>query len=86
MNIKTYDLTEYKSIMWRQTSFRTISDALMNSNPNLVNVWLPSAYSIYYAFQANIADVLNGKDIDTAVDEMVATVEAALASYSAQNN
>ncbi|MBQ5365678.1 MAG: extracellular solute-binding protein [Spirochaetales bacterium] len=86
VNIKTYDMTEYKSIMWRQTSFRTISDALMNSNPNLVNVWLPSAYSIYYAFQANIADVLNGKDIDTAVEEMVATVEAALASYSAQNN
>lgn len=85
VNLKAYDITEYKAIMWKCSPIKTASDSLIHSNPDLVNVWLPSAYSIYYAFQANIADVLNGKDIDTAVDEMVATVQSALDTYAAQN-
>ena len=85
VNMKAYDMTEYKATLWKNPSYRTAAESLLNSNPDMVNVWLPSAYSIYYAFQANIADVLNGKDIDTAVDEMVATVQGALDTYSAQN-
>ena len=57
----------------------------MDSNAGLANVWVPSAYSVYYSFQQNIVDVLNGKDIDDAVSEMVGIVENAIKTYAAQN-
>ena len=85
VNMKAYDMQGYKALLWKYGPYKTAADSLLTSNPDLVNVWLPAAYSIYYAFQANIADVLNGKDIDNAVDEMVATVQSALDTYAAQN-
>ena len=82
---KAYETESYKAFLEKNPLYRVASDALLDSNPGLANVWVPSAYSIYYSFQANIVDVLNGKDIDTAVKEMAATVNDAIAAYRSQN-
>ena len=85
VNTKAYETEAYKSFLEKNPLYKVAIDSLLESNPGLANVWVPSAYSIYYSFQSNIADVLNGKDIDTAVADMVGIVESAIASYSAQN-
>lgn len=80
-NTKAYETESYKAFLQKNPLYKVALDSLMDSNPGLANVWVPSAYSIYYSFQANIVDVLNGKDIDTAVSEMVKTVESAISNY-----
>ncbi|MBR5099454.1 MAG: extracellular solute-binding protein [Spirochaetales bacterium] len=85
VNTKAYETEAYKSFLEKNPLYKVAIDSLLESNPGLANVWVPSAYSIYYSFQSNIADVLNGKYIDTAVADMVGIVESAIASYSAQN-
>ncbi|MBO4717015.1 MAG: extracellular solute-binding protein [Spirochaetales bacterium] len=85
VNTKAYETEAYKSFLEKNPLYKVAIDSLLESNPGLANVWVPSAYSIYYSFQSNIADVLNGKDIDTAVADMVGIVESAIASYSSQN-
>ncbi len=82
---KAYETENYKSFLERNPQYKVASDSLMASNPGLANVWVPSAYSVYYSFQANIADVLAGTDIDEAVSEMVQIVENAINSYASQN-
>ncbi len=82
---KAYETENYKAFLEKNPLYRIASESLMNSNPGLANVWVPSAYSVYYSFQANIADVLGGKDIDVAVSEMVGIVESAISSYASQN-
>ena len=85
VNTKAYDTDAYKAFLEKNPLYKVAIDSLLESNPGLANVWVPSAYSVYYSFQSNIADVLNGKDIDAAVADMVGIVESAIASYSAQN-
>ena len=85
MNTKAYDTASYKAFLEKNPLYRVAIDSLLNSDAGLANVWVPSAYSVYYSFQANIVDVLNGKDIDTAVAEMVDIVESAIRTYSSQN-
>ena len=85
VNTKAYETEAYKSFLEKNPLYKVAIDSLLESNPGLANVWVPSAYSIYYSFQSNIADFLNGKYIDTAVADMVGIVESAIASYSAQN-
>ena len=82
---KAYETENYKAFLEKNPLYRVASDSLMDSNPGLANVWVPSAYSVYHSFQANIADVLNGKGIDAAVTDMVGIVESAISSYASQN-
>ena len=86
VSTKAYETEAYKAFLEKNPQYKVAIESLLDSNPGLANVWVPSAYSVYYSFQSNIADVLNGKDIDAAVSDMVAIVEGAIASYSAQNN
>ena len=85
VSYKAIDTSSYQSFLAENPLYQVALDSLLESNPGLANVWVPSAYSIYYAFQANIMDVLNGKDIDLAVKEMAATVNDAIAAYNSQN-
>ncbi|MBR2282121.1 MAG: extracellular solute-binding protein [Spirochaetales bacterium] len=85
VNTKAYSTDAYRSFLERNPLYRVAMDSLLDSDAGLANVWVPSAYSIYYSFQSTIVDVLNGKDIDTAVDEMVAIVDGAIAAYASQN-
>ena len=86
VNVKAYETSGYKSFLKENPQYKVAYEALLDSDPGLANVWIPSAYSIYYSFQSNVAQVLEGKDINTAVDEMVGIVEKAIATYAAQNN
>ena len=81
VNTKAYETDAYKAFLQKNPLYKVAIDSLLESNPGLANVWVPSAYSVYYSFQANIVDVLNGKDIDTAVSEMVEIVENAIKNY-----
>lgn len=85
VNTDAYSTDSYKAFLERNPLYQVAIDSLLDSDAGLANVWVPSAYSIYYSFQSTIVDVLNGKDIDTAVDEMVAIVDGAIASYASQN-
>lgn len=81
-----YETEQYKAFLSENPQYQVALDSLLNSNAGLANVWVPSAYSIYYSFQANIVDVLKeAKTIPAAVDEMVATIEAAFEAYASQN-
>ncbi|MBO4393095.1 MAG: extracellular solute-binding protein [Spirochaetales bacterium] len=82
---KAYETPSYKAFLENNPLYKVASDSLMDSSAGLANVWVPSAYSVYYSFQQNIVDVLNGKDIDDAVSEMVGIVENAIKTYAAQN-
>lgn len=86
VNTTAYETEAFKSFLEKNPLYSVPVNALLNSDPLLTNVWVPSAYSIYYAFQAGIQDVLvNGKTIDAAVSEMAKTVQDALDSYARQN-
>ena len=85
VSYKAIETSSYQGFLAANPLYQVALDSLLESNPGLANVWVPSAYSIYYAFQANIMDVLNGKDIDLAVKEMAATVNDAIAAYNSQN-
>lgn len=76
---------EYQAFLSRNPLYDVALQSLLDSNEGLANVWVPSAYSIYYSFQANIVEVLNGKDIDSAVSDMAAIVNTAIANHASQN-
>ncbi len=86
VNMKAYESSGYKAFLRENPQYKVAYDALADSNPGLANVWIPSAYSVYYSFQSNVAQVLEGKDIDTAVEEMVGIVQSAIDTFAAQNN
>ena len=86
VNMRAYESSGYKAFLKENPLYTVAYNALLDSNPGLANVWVPSAYSIYYSFQANVAAVLEGKDIDTAVAEMEAIVQNAIDTFAAQNN
>lgn len=86
VNMETYKDDDYIVFIKENPLYCVASDYLLSSSDRMVNVWLPSAYTIYYSFQKNVADVINGRDIDEAVKEMETTVMDALETYSAQNN
>ncbi len=85
VNKETYTNPDYSSFLENNPIYTTAPDYVLSSSENMVNVWLPSAYTIYYSFQKNVSDVINGKDIDSAVSEMAGTVRSALATYRSQN-
>ncbi len=85
VNTKTYSNEDYLEFIRKNPLYKVAADYLMASSDKMVNVWLPSAYTIYYSFQKNVVDVINGKDIDEAVSEMEKTVKDALDTYRSQN-
>lgn len=85
VNTETYTDTDYLEFLADNPLYIVAPDYVLSSSENMVNVWLPSAYTIYYSFQKNVSDVINGKDIDKAVEEMADTVKSALDGYKAQN-
>ena len=85
VNMRAYESSGYKAFLRENPLYKVAYEALLDSNPGLANVWVPSAYSIYYSFQSNVAAVLEGKDIDTAVVEMEAIVQNAIDTFAAQN-
>lgn len=85
VNTLAYDTTAYQAFLDANPLYQVASTALLNSDPRLANVWLPSAYSIYYSFQANIVDYLQGRDLSESVSSMVSIVQNALTTYASQN-
>ncbi len=85
VNTLTYSNPDYISFIESNPLYGVAPDYVRSSKESMVNVWLPSAYTIYYSFQKNVVDVIEGKNIDIAVSEMVKTVEDALNTYRAQN-
>lgn len=86
INKGTYESEEYLSFIEENPLFNIAPEYAMSSNPLLTNVWLPSAYQIYYSFQANIQKVTaENMNIDDAVNEMIGVIEDALDSYAEQN-
>lgn len=86
VNKATYENETYLAFIEENPLFAVAPEYAAASNPLLTNVWLPSAYQIYYSFQANVQKVTaENMDIDKAVDEMVTVIEDALDSYAEQN-
>lgn len=87
VNLDVYQMDEYKSYIEKNPLSAVASDIILNSDKNIVNVWLPSAYQIYYSFQENINGSITGKKtIDKSVDDMASVIEGALKDYAKQNS
>ena len=86
INTELYDTEEYKDFLEENPQFAVAMEQTLDSNPEVVGIWLPSAYQIYYSFQSEIRAVTeNGKDIDEAVSDMVSVVQGAIDEYRNQN-
>ena len=86
VNTGTYTSEDYTEFLEENPLYRTALEYLLSSDDTMVNVWLPSAYTIYYSFQKNVADTVNGTlTVDEAVKKMAKTVQDALDVYNAQN-
>ena len=58
----------------------------LQSSDNVIGLWIPSAYQVYYSFQSTIASVLNGEiTIDQAVNNMASMINANLDEYRRQH-
>ncbi len=87
VNKDTYEMQDYKDYVAANAERGRAAEIVMQSDMDIVNVWLPSAYQIYYSFQENINDAITGeKAIDKAVDDMTAIIESAISDYAKQNN
>lgn len=79
INTKLYESDAYKAFLDKNPNFKVAMDAILNSNEKLTNLWIPSAYQVYYSFQKNVVDVITSKlDIDEGVKEMADYVQSAL--------
>ena len=80
------DTDEYKRFLDDNPQFAVAMEQTLSSNPEVVGIWLPSAYQIYYSFQSEIREVTeNGKDIDKAVSDMAGIIGRAIDEYRTQN-
>ena len=86
INTLLYDTDEYKRFLDDNPQFAVAMEQTLSSNPEVVGIWLPSAYQIYYSFQSEIREVTeNGKDIDKAVSDMAGIIGRAIDEYRTQN-
>ena len=86
INTKLYGTDGYKAFLADNPQFAVAMEQTLSSNPEVVGIWLPSAYQIYYSFQSEIRAVTeSGKDIDEAVGSMVSVVQGAIDEYRDQN-
>ncbi len=87
LNTNLYTEERYTTFLNDNPNFAIAMETIVNSNPKLTNVWLPSAYQIYYSFQKNIVDVTTGiLTVDDGIKEMVDIVQSALDNYARQNS
>ena len=86
MNTEVYALEEYKAFIEENPDFYTGVSQTLASNPEVVGIWIPSGYQIYYSFMTEIRNVTeNTKTIDQAVADMAAAVQKAIDDYNSQN-
>lgn len=86
INTELYETDEYKQFLSENPQFEVAMEQTLSSNPEVVGIWLPSAYQIYYSFQSEIRAVTeSGKSIDDAVSAMESIVQGAIDEYRNQN-
>lgn len=86
INTALYDNPEYLAFLDENPAFKVATEQMLQSNPAVTSIWLPSAYQIYYSFQSEIRAVTeDGKDIDEAVHDMATLIQRAIDEYRAQN-
>ena len=87
VNKRLYESDEYNEFIRENPLFETAAEEVRNSDENIINIWLPSAYQIYYSFQESVKSAITGeKTIDQAVDSMEKTIKQALEDYEKQNS
>lgn len=86
VNEATYELDEYKAHTEANPIFAVASRQLLESNPKVVGLWIPSAYQVYYSFQSNIRRMLeeNLPVVDT-VNKMADEIDGYLDDFREQN-
>ena len=72
VNVDTYELPELKAHLQENPLFGVASRQLMDSNPKLQGLWVPSAYQIYYAFQSGILKMLEEKQTPQEASRAIA--------------
>ncbi|NLK13215.1 MAG: ABC transporter substrate-binding protein [Spirochaetales bacterium] len=72
VNVDTYDLPAFKAHLQENPLFGVASCQLMNSNPKLQGIWVPSSYQIYYAFQSGILKMLEEKQTPQEASKAIA--------------
>ncbi|NLZ77517.1 MAG: ABC transporter substrate-binding protein [Spirochaetales bacterium] len=72
VNVDTYELPEFKAHLQENPLFGVASRQLMDSNPKLQGLWVPSAYQIYYAFQSGILKMLEEKQTPQEASRAIA--------------
>ncbi len=77
----TYSLPDFEDHIAKNPLFKVAIDQLMQSNPQLQGIWVPSAYQIYYAFQTGILKMLTE---NRSPEETSKALEAEINGYFAE--
>ena len=86
MNTAVYDNGKYLSFIEANPDYYTGVAQTLASNPEVVGIWIPSGFQIYYSFMTEIRNVTeNTKTIDQAVKDMADAVQRAIDDYNSQN-
>ena len=87
VNRYTYEMNEYNAHCEENPLFRVASDQLLASNPEVVGLWIPNAYQVYYSFQSNIRSMLEENlSIDETVSRMADEIDGYLDDFNEQNS
>ncbi len=87
VNRYTYEIDEYNAHCEENPLFRVASDQLLASNPEVVGLWIPNAYQVYYSFQSNIRSMLEENlSIDETVSRMADEIDGYLDDFNEQNS
>lgn len=87
VNRYTYEMDEYNAHCEENPLFRVASDQLLASNPEVVGLWIPNAYQVYYSFQSNIRSMLEENlSIDETVSRMADEIDGYLDDFNQQNS
>lgn len=87
VNRYTYEMDEYNAHCDENPLFRVASDQLLASNPEVVGLWIPNAYQVYYSFQSNIRSMLEEDlSIDDTVTRMADEIDGYLDDFNEQNS
>ena len=86
MNTAVYESEDYIKFLDENPAYRTGIEQVFTSNPEVVGIWIPSGFQIYYSFMTEIRNVTeNTKTIDQAVNDMAEVVQRAIDDYNRQN-
>ncbi|MGE4584912.1 MAG: ABC transporter substrate-binding protein [Sphaerochaeta sp.] len=82
VNTGTYDLPSFQEHMKNNPLYGVAIEQLMQSNPKLQGLWIPSSYQIYYAFQSGILKMLSeDKSPEETSKALAAEIDGYLADY-----